>query len=72
MDVSFVASGFLGVDSSVGVSVVDAITGDFFLKPSDAGFSATTDVSGMGAAFVSSLKSNVSSFVVGAAIFSES
>lgn len=72
MEVSFVASGSLGVDSSVGVSVVDAMTGDFFLKPSGAGFSTASDVSGIGAAFVSSLKSNVSSFVVGAAIFSES
>jgi hypothetical protein len=42
------------------------------LKPSGAGFSTISDVSGIGAAFVSSLKSNVSSFVVGAAIFSDS
>lgn len=67
--VSLVDSSFLGVDSSV---VGDGITGDCFLKPSGAGFSTTSDVSGIGAAFVSSLKSSVSSFVVGAAIFSDS
>jgi hypothetical protein len=67
--VSLFDSGFLGVDSSV---VGDGITGDFFLKPSGAGFSTASDVSGVGAAFVSSLKSRVSSLVVGAAIFSDS
>jgi hypothetical protein len=70
MDVSLAVGTFWGVDSEAGTS--DGITGDFFLKPSGAGFSTTSDVSGIGAAFVSSLKSNVSSFVVGAAIFSDS
>ena len=45
---------------------------DGFLKPSGAGLSTDSGVSDTGAAFVSSLKSRVSSLVVGAAIFSDS
>jgi hypothetical protein len=59
---------FLGVDTSFGSS--DPRAGDF-LRSSGTGCSIISDVSGIGAAVVSSLKSSVSSLVVGAAIFSD-
>lgn len=58
-----------GVVSSFGVS--GSRTGDF-LELTDTGFSSGSDVSDTGAAFVSSVKFEVSSLVVGAAIFSDS
>jgi hypothetical protein len=67
--VSVIDSDFWGVDSSTGGP--ELITDDF-LKPSGAGLSSASDVSSIGAAFVSSLKLEVSSFVVGVAIFSDS
>jgi hypothetical protein len=60
-----IVSGFLGVESSTGVS--EPTTGDF-----RTGFSSAAGVSCIGAAFVSSLKFDVSSLVVGADIFSDS
>lgn len=65
---SFVST-FFGVDSSLGASATR--TGDAF-EPRGTGLSSASDVSGTGAAFVSSVKFDVSSLVVGAAIFSDS